>query len=152
LTILITSPDTFMAEGDAPQVGRRYLLEDVATGTSAQNRAFHALVQEYWRSGAHSYNAQTFAQFRDLIKRDLGAGFESYIYASAEGIKRAATMDEIPAGTQMRDIMGKLKSWADYSKTERRETMDRLIAEMETAGVNTPKYREILAGMVDAWK
>lgn len=141
-----------MAEGDAPQVGRRYLLEDVATGTSAQNRAFHALVQEYWRSGAHSYNAQTFAQFRDLIKRDLGAGFESYIYASAEGIKRAATMDEIPAGTQMRDIMGKLKSWADYSKTERRETMDRLIAEMETAGVNTPKYREILAGMVDAWK
>jgi hypothetical protein len=61
-------------------------------------------------------------------------------------------MDEIPAGTQMRDIMGKLKSWADYSKTERRETMDRLIAEMETAGVNTPKYREILAGMVDAWK
>jgi hypothetical protein len=52
----------------------------------------------------------------------------------------------------MRDIMGKLKSWGDYSKTERRETMDRLIAEMETAGVNTPKYREILAGMVDAWK
>ena len=136
-----------MAEGGAPEVGRRYLLEDATTGTSAQNRAFHALVQEYWRSGAHSYNAQTFAQFRDVIKRDLGAGFESYIYASSEGIKRVKTREEIPDGTPMRDILGKLKSWTDYTQKERRETMDRLIAEMETACVNTAKYREILAGM-----
>ena len=147
MTILITSPDTFMAEGDAPEVGRRYLLEDATTGSNAQNRAFHALIQEYWRLGAHSYNVKTFAEFRDVIKRDLGAGFESYIYATPEGIKRVKTREEIPAGTRRCDILGKLKSWGDYSQKERREAIDCLIAQMDTAGVDSAKYREILSGM-----
>lgn len=43
--------------------------------------------------------------------------------------------------------MGRLKSWTDYTLRQRRDFIDALIAEMNQAGVNTPKYFEILSGM-----
>jgi len=44
-------------------------------------------------------------------------------------------------------IKWRLKSWRDYSKKERMESIDRLIAEMVQAGVNSKKFSEILQGM-----
>ena len=44
-------------------------------------------------------------------------------------------------------IRGRLKSWGDYSKKERTETIDKLIAEMIQAGVSSKKFTEILKGM-----
>jgi len=44
-------------------------------------------------------------------------------------------------------LYGLLKSWADYTKKERTETIDRLIAEMIQAGINSGKFHEILDGM-----
>ena len=149
MTILITADGEYITESkDVPIVGQRYALEDATTGTGAQNRAFHALIAEYFRTGLHSYPARSFAEFRDYIKRDLGAGFESFVYASPEGIVKVKTREEIPAEyNNSKYAMGRLKSWADYTLKERRETMDRLISEMNQAGVNTPKYQEILSGM-----
>lgn len=149
MTVLITADGEYIAESqDAPIVGRRYALEDATTGTGAQNRAFHALMGEYFRTGLHSFPARSFAEFRDYVKRDLGAGFESFIYASPEGVRKVKTREEIPAEyNNSKYAMGRLKSWADYTIKERRETIDRLIAEMDQAGVNTPKYHEILSGM-----
>ena len=149
MVILIT-PDGYVVEsGDAPTVGRRYYLEDATTGTLAQGKAFHALIQCYWTSGAHSYNVKTFDEFRDCIKRDLGAGFDSYVWADEFGIHKAKTLDEIPtdARADRRRILGKLKSWADYTSRERRESIDRVIAEMHQAGVTSRKFYEILEGM-----
>ena len=146
--IIQITPEGFIALSGAPEIGHKYQLEDMAEGTGEQNRAFHALVGEYWKSGAHSYQAKTYEQFRDFIKRDLGAGFESYVYASPEGIKKAKTLEEIPDEYRRAPYcLGKLKSWSKYTKKQRTETIDRLIAEMLQAGVNTRKFQEILQGM-----
>lgn len=152
MTILITAPGEYITESnDIPITGRRYALEDAASGTSAQNRAAHSLMAEYFRTGLHSYPAKTFAEFRDYIKRDLGAGFESFVYACPEGVKKVKTREEIPAEyNNAKFAMGRLKSWSDYTVKQRTETIDRLISEMDQAGVNTPKYQEIRKGMENA--
>ena len=136
-------------------VGKEYVIEDAITGTSQQNKAFHALCQEYHRSGLHSYS-NSFTTFRDEIKKYLGAGFESYVYATIENnkanLEKANTYEEIPEYIRKdpdlkRMVMGRLKSWSDYTKKERRETMDRLISEMRQVGVSTKKFDEIIKGM-----
>lgn len=67
--IIQITPDGFIhLSGDAPEVGRKYLLEDATEGTQAQNRAFHALVQEYFTSGCHSYNAKTWLELGGVHK------------------------------------------------------------------------------------
>lgn len=149
MTITITAPGEYLCDTkEEPRVGCRYQLEDATSGTGAQNRAFHALVSEYWRTGLHSYPAKTFDQFRDYIKRDLGAGFESFVYATPEGIKKVKTREEIPAEyNNPTYTMGRLLSWSEYTLKQRRETIDKLISEMVQAGVNTAKFTEIIEGM-----
>jgi hypothetical protein len=146
------------ASSDLPTVGVRYYLQDATEGSLEQGAAFHALVQEYWRSGAHSYKAESFADFRDQIKRDLGAGFARFFYVvMVDGrpeyriVKKESEIpaDIIASPDKRKLVCGRLKSWADYTKKERTESISRLIAEMEEVGVNTPKYREILEGMQD---
>lgn len=152
MVILITE-DGYTAEGKQPEVGKRYYLTDAESGTEAQNKAFHALIGEYWKSGAHSYNADSFEHFRDLIKLNLGAGAECFVFATPDGIQRAKTLDEVPEEYRTaKYCMTKLKSWARYTKKERRETIDRLIAEMHQVGVNTKKFHEILEGMEGLWQ
>lgn len=147
--IIQITPEGFISlSGDLPEVGKKYQLEDISEGTGEQNRAFHALCQEYWASGLHSYNAKTFAEFREFIKRDLGEGFESYVYASPDGIKKAKVLDEVPEDLRnSKYCLGKLKSWGKYTKAQRISTIDRLISEMMQAGVNSRKFGEILGGM-----
>jgi hypothetical protein len=162
MTITITSPGEYVSTTkDVPITGRSYALDDLTTGTGAQNRTWHALLTVYWTSGAHSYDAKTFDEFRDQIKRSLGAGFESYAYAiisNGKAVLRVVkTWEEIPKGLRVdpdkRDmIRGRLKSWTDYSKRERTDAIDRLIAEMHQAGVNSERFIEILQGMEDKSK
>jgi hypothetical protein len=123
-------------QGDTLKPGKCYKCEPVEEGTLSQNSAFHALVQEYWTSGAHSYRAKNFEHFRALIKLNLGAGVERYInLVEADGTPCEGRAD------------WRLKSWADYTKRERTETINRLIAEMLQARVDSRKFEEILAGL-----
>ena len=157
MTITIVSPGEYIeASKSVPVVGRSYILEDAATGTSAQNKTFHALVQEYWKSGCHSYSAKSFEDFKNLIKKHLGAGFEAFVYVEmVEGkaiIKDAECSEDIPEvirrDPELRNLArGRLKSWADYTKAERCRTIDNLIAEMHHVGVQTKKFYEILEGL-----
>lgn len=157
MTITITAPGEYIAKnGKEPIAGRSYTLEDVARGTGAQGRAFHALVQEYWKSGVHSYQAANFDDFRNQIKRALGAGFEAFVYVEIidgkPAIFDAPAYQDIPEHVRVdpdlkRLARGRLKSWADYTKAERMATLDRLIAEMHQVGVQTAKFYEILEGM-----
>lgn len=168
MIITITAPGEYMTESkDEPRVGGRYQLEDAMSGTSAQNRAFHAVLGEYYKTRLWSYQGSgynsgaTYDEFRNLVKRKLGAGFEAFVYVEiVDGrpvIRDAKAYAEIPESIRhdpnMRDmIRGRLKSWSDYTKRERRETMDRLIAEMFEVGVNTPHFHEIIEGMEEAFK
>jgi uncharacterized protein YbjQ (UPF0145 family) len=158
MTILILPGSYFQVESaDAPVEGRRYILEDATTGTSAQNKTFHALVKEYWKSGLHpKYGGELYSAFRDQIKRTLGAGFESFVYADyingKARIKQVKTYDEIPEhirqDADLKELVqGKLKSWSDYGKKQRQQTIDNLIDDATAAGVNSKKWNEILKGM-----
>ena len=135
MKILIIAPGQYTCSiFDEPKVGCYYNIEPAAEGTDAQNRTWHSLLQEYWRSGCHSYNARSFEHFRALIKLYLGAGTEKfYSLVNVDGTL-------CPEGRE--DY--RLKSWADYTKRERQDSIDRLIAEMMQAGVNTKKFYEIL--------
>ena len=164
MKILITETGYLVESKDSPEVGKRYNLEDAVEGTQAQNKAFHALLQEYFKTGLHSYNVDNFADFKNQIKRHLGAGFEAFIYVEIKKpvmglpnldrpvIKDAKTYEDIPEAIRKDEYMkeqirGRLKSWSDYTKNERKNTLDNLIAEMEEAGVNSKKYNEIIEGM-----
>ena len=163
MKIQILPDEQYMGESKtAPIVGRHYNLEDAVTGTASQNKAFHALITEYYKSGMHSYNNVDIVEFKKLIKKNLGAGFESFIYIEAVyeneynipnvKIKDAKKYKDIPLSVRNdKDykelIRGKLKSWSDYTKKERMKTMDNLISEMKQVGVNSAKFEEILDGM-----
>lgn len=145
-------------DDEVPSVGGRYELEDYDNPTNRQNRAFHALLTCYWTSGCHSSNATDFHRFRDEVKVRLGAGFEKIVYADwIDGkaqIVECKRRDEIPRRILedpdlAKIVKAKPLSWADYSKRQRTETIDRLIAEMHAAGVNSKKFHEILEGLAD---
>ena len=170
MTILITADNSFICiDEKQPEVGRKYNLEDAASGTEAQNRLFHALVSEYYTSGLWSYHGSGYKQgatlheFREIIKRKLGAGFEVIYYADYVDEKaiicQCKTIEDIPihvrSDPDMRKcIQGRLLSWTKYSKKQRRETVDKLISEMHQVGVNTPHFNEILDGIAkdDIWR
>jgi hypothetical protein len=152
MRILITGEGTFI--GDKLVIGKYYNYEPADTGSLAQGRAFHSLLQTFWASGLHSYIAKSFQEFKDYIKRDLGAGAEYYVYVKKDGLLRAKTKDRDEAVQEAAvDRYGRpvvwmrLKSWADYTKKERTETIDLLISEMHQVGVQTKKFYEILKGM-----
>ena len=148
MRIIITPGGGYVhISGAAPEEGKTYLLEDATNGSLAQSRAWHALLQEYWRSGQHSYRADSFMGFRDLIKRDLGAGFEAYVYAAESGLHKVKHLDDVPDHVPQSHVMGKLKSWARYTKKERMNAIDALVAEMHQAGVSSQKFDEILIGL-----
>jgi hypothetical protein len=104
MKILITAPNVF--SGDQLKVGCYYTVELAAEGTDAQNKTFHALLQCYWTSGCHSYEARSFEHFRTLIKLYLGAGMEKFY--------NLVNSDGTPCPKGRPDY--RLKSWADYSK------------------------------------
>lgn len=110
-------------------------------GTDEQNKAFHALLQEYWASGCSSY--QSFEDMRDKIKLRTG-GAEGYIYWKGVFQVSVKSLNEIPSGALYVCLP---KSWRDFTKEERVTAVDFLIAEMYQAGVNTKKFDEILRGM-----
>lgn len=160
MLITILPGDQYMVQStDVPVVGKVYELEEADEGTIRQGKAFHALVQEYWRSGCASYPSKGFVDFRNNIKKHLGAGFEAFVYAVIENgrpvIKDAKSYEEIPVELRKdpekrQFIRGRLKSWADYTKKERTSTIDNLIREMIEAGVNSNKFGEIIEGMKKA--
>jgi hypothetical protein len=151
MTITITAPGEFISQGEEPVTGRSYFLEDATEGSGEQNRAFHALISEYWRTGMHSYPAKNFDDFRKCIKRSLGAGFEAFVYVdpaeSPPVIHDAKKLKDIPKGIPRNLIRGRLRSWSDYTKVQRSATISKLIAEMIEAGVNSKKFIEIREGM-----
>lgn len=157
VTALITESGRFViVAGRDPDVGHRYVLERADTATSEQGRAFHALLQEWYRTGLHSYEGD-FSHFRDCVKRDLGAGFTSFAYADVDddgnvALRTCERYEDVPeyirASSRRNDLVrGRLKSWADYTKRERTEAIDRVISAMRQSGVNSPKFEDILQGM-----
>lgn len=151
MRVLITGDNEFT--GDRLETGSYYHVEKDDSGTLLQNSLFHALLSVYFVSGCYSYPAKDFGGLKNYVKKSLGAGFESYTYfvftgrgvskreaGTLEGIRGKVALDE--NGERM--VYGRLKSWSVYTKKERKECIDRLVAEMKAAGVSGKKFEEIL--------
>jgi len=157
MRILCTGSGTYTCETGKDLIeGRYYEAVEADTPTERQNRAFHALLQEFWSSGTHSYNTGNFDEFRNFIKRDLGAGFErfKYVEETKSGLRWGSCENKLDIPNNVaRDECGNplaagiLKSWSDYTKKERKETIDRLISTMIQCGVSSKKFEEIIDGM-----
>jgi hypothetical protein len=100
----------------------------VSPGTEEQNRAMHALMAAYFITGLHSSPAKNIAEFKLYLKYQYGPCFD-FTYNG--------TQVSVP------------KSWAKYSKKERRDFIDALISEVTQSGaaVESEKIQEILMGM-----
>lgn len=110
-------------------------------GTDEQNRAFHSLVGEYWRSGCSS--DASFEDIKTRIKLQIG-GAEFFAYYT-DRTHVVESVEQIPTGVKM--VIEIPKSWSDFTKEERTFAIDSLMKEMVEAGVNSKKFDEIVGGM-----
>ena len=111
-------------------------------GSEEQNRAWHALIGEYWKSGCSSYDC--YEDMRDSLKLRI-AGAKEYIWLDEDGMQHTTTrVDDIPQGSYYVAIP---KSWTDFTKGDRKEMIDMTIDEMIASGVNSRKFDEIIQGM-----
>ena len=130
-----------------PEIGRMYFLEDASNGTNAQNRFFHLLIDEWEKSGTHSFEGN----LRDQVKLRYGEGFEAYLYWNGYKIVKVESKDLVPKEARETPglCFGKLKSWADYTLKQRKKTIDTLISKMVESGVNSKRFNEIIAEYTD---
>jgi hypothetical protein len=160
MLIYCTGEGTFT--GDSLKPGAYYEATEEGNPTEKQNRAFHSLVAAWFADGSYSYPAKTFKSLKDWVKHDLGAGSDRRVWITMrrekgrEGWTAGKVMtrpDAEPPADAQRDFYGNyvyvdlLKSWSRYTKRERTETIDRLIAAMVRSGVNSAKFEEIMRGM-----
>jgi len=110
-------------------------------GTDSQNKAFHALLNEYYISGLHSY--ASYEDMRDSFKLKAG-GAKEYIYLENGKQHTCKQFDDIPKGCQH---IGIPKSWLDLIREERTMAIKLLIAEGYEAGMNSAHWEEIISGM-----
>ncbi len=110
-------------------------------GTDAQNRAFHALIGEYWKSGLSSY--ESYDDMKDTIKLRI-AGADEYIFIDNGKVRHAKSLDEVKG--RYAEVP---KSWVDFTLEQRRDAIDEVIREATMAGVNSKKWDEIITGMME---
>jgi hypothetical protein len=110
-------------------------------GTDAQNRAFHSLLGEYWKSGLSSY--ESYDDMRDTIKLRI-AGADEYIFIDNGKVRHVKSLGEVKG--RYAEVP---KSWADFTLEQRRDAIDEVIREATVAGINSKKWGEILQGMED---
>ena len=110
-------------------------------GTDAQNRAFHALLGEYWKSGLSSY--ESYDDMKDTIKLRI-AGADEYIFIDNGKVRHAKSLEEVKG--RYAEVP---KSWADFTLEQRRDAIDEVIREATVAGINSKKWDEIITGMME---
>ena len=108
-------------------------------GTDAQNRAFHSLIGEYWKSGLSSY--ESFEDMRDTIKLRI-AGADGYLFIDNGKLRSVKNLDEVKG--RYAEIP---KSWVDFTLEQRKDAIDEVIREATMAGINSKKWDEIINGM-----
>ena len=110
-------------------------------GTDEQNRAFHALIGEFWISGLSSY--ESYEDMKDSIKLKV-AGPDEFIFIKDGKVKRSKTLEGIEG--RYAEVP---KSWAQFTLEERKMAIDLVIKEANLAGVNSKKWDEIITGMME---
>lgn len=169
MKILITETGRYVCQSlEEPEVGRYYILEDATSGTAAQNRAFHSLLDAFWK---WMFDTNTFvfqdgeavfdlstpspADFKDYFKYKYGAGFSHVQFVDEQNqIIKVKSLSDVPDyvikdfndGNRLR-VKGVLKSWADYTKPERKKAIDMLLKLVAVSECTDKKVMDIISGM-----
>ena len=80
-------------------------------GTDQQNRAFHALLGEYWKSGLSSY--ESYDDMKDTIKLRI-AGADEYIFIDGGKVRHAKSLEDVKGmkSARVSDILrSKFRRW-----------------------------------------
>jgi hypothetical protein len=97
--------------GECPQVGFLYELENIQSGTAAQNKAFHSLLDAFYlwmvrndefqfeySGSVIEFPARSQKDFREFFKYHYGAGATHYEFVDDDmKMVRVSSLDEIPA-------------------------------------------------------
>lgn len=118
-----------------------------APATIAQNNFFHAMLALWWKSRSHSFN--TYDDMRETVKYRHGV-MKKYIIGP-EGYRLTKPGEVIQEEVWESGTI--LISWSKYTRKQRTQCIDGLIAEMEQGGILESKYKdeylEILNGVKD---
>jgi len=171
MKILILEKEQYLSESkDAPEVGRRYFLEDAQTGSKAQNNTFHALIDCFYKwmldsdnfvhengNIIYDFSCPDAESLKKIFKARYGAGADYYKYVNDEfAMVQAKTRVEIPeyawesftAGNKHR-VEQVLKGWGQYTIQQRTHLIDMTIKIMDQCGCDSKKYFIILEGMAE---
>ena len=158
MKILITENSYIIESQESPIIGHSYILEDASEHTGKQRKAAHALIGEWFKSGAWDYDTTDYNRFREYVKKDYGSGFSHYEYVDNDyGMNRVKELDEIPEyvlkdygeGHNKKRIKAVLKSFTEYTKKDVMLLIDRLIDVMMERGVKSAKFQDIIKGLED---
>lgn len=148
MKILIIGPGAFSeASKGSPEVGRYYHLDDATTGTAAQNRFFHLLLNEFDKTDAE----MTKPEQKRWVKKNLGEGAGEYLYWDNDRWNRVEKKEDIPSEI-IKDrsrCFALLKSWSEYTLPQRKKCIDNLIRHMIKIGVNSKRFNEICKEFYD---
>ena len=133
MKILILDDSTFTGANLLPGY---YNIEPAAEGTDQQRKAFWALIDEFFYSNCHSYNVKNPTELYKKLVKD--------VFKIEETFMRDWTRSGKPCEPFLDT---RFKGLSEWNKKERQLAIDRLIAVMDMAQVQTKRYYEILAGM-----
>ena len=151
MKILITETGYLVESHEVPKVGHRYILEDAEEYTPPMRRLWESLVEEWHVSGLWDFvDTMDKWKFREAVKLRYGMGFDRIIYVQDGKMVEVKTKAEIPdeialAYAKDRDVIrGVLRSTTTYTKKMFGEMIDNTVTAMQDAGVDTPKFRDII--------
>lgn len=124
-------------------------------GTEEQNKLFHALLGDIYRSRAWSFgdmleyeqDNMTLAEFKIKVKMEYGKGAEYYTWVDRGG--RPQVSRKKPDFGEAQYCFAIPKSWLKYTKNERSKMIDQVLAWADAIGVSAQveKYRRELVGV-----
>lgn len=132
------------------------LLDDKSMKSDEQNKLFHSLLGIFWDSGCSSYETADKMRFH---YKDI-AGLITYEYISGLNKNTRLLLWKILLISKFKNLVpeqqnnrvnellkGKVfkeKSWSYVSKKKATEAIQALIDDMYKAGVNSPKFEEVM--------
>ncbi len=158
---------TLLFEGFKPVVGGIYKLIDITKGTLAQNNTFHDLIELLYdfmlktdcfvvedNEIVYDLRCSDSKNLKEIIKAKYGKSFEKVFYADiinnepvilecdCFALLPQHVKNNFKEGNKAR-LKGKLFSWSDYTQSNRKTTISRLLHIMDRFGVDTQKYLDI---------
>lgn len=135
------------------------VIEEKKYKTNQQTRAFHSLLMCFWKSGCSSFNSyEDMRNHYKAVAHLLECGYHSDLKEEtkqmAEKAVRLLPLDKYEFKKIMDMLRGKIliwHSWSECSKEMATVTLNQLINDMFSAGVDSSsqeaKFKEIMEGM-----